>query len=178
MKTRLFFFCFFILFAFTEGYSQRVNGSTLEVPVVNSRKVLTVDMYDKDCVHVLDGLISPYNEIVPKQQLANFEQAASREKLEELGFSNGQCVMIKSSADLEVENYIYRQVDEQVRQIGIQYKIPIVVNETLMPSYTERRGLLSNIKADQIKRIKFLDKAKAQAKYGDNVVFGLIEITV
>ncbi|MBF9253541.1 hypothetical protein I2I11_09575 [Pontibacter sp. 172403-2] len=178
MKTKLFFSCFFILFVFTEGYSQRVNGRTLEVPVVNSREVLTVDMYDKDCVHVVDGLVSPYNEIVPQQQLAHFEQAASREKLEELGFSNSQCVMIKSSADLDVENYIYRQVDAQVRQIGIQYKIPIVVNEKLIASYAGRHRQLSNIKAEEIKKIKFLDKAEAQAKYGGKVVFGLIEITV
>ncbi|GAB3538419.1 hypothetical protein GCM10027443_33310 [Pontibacter brevis] len=140
--------------------------------------VLTVDMYDKDCIHLVDGMISSANDIVSYQQLAHFERAASREKLAKLGFSDGQCVMVKSTADHDIENYIYRQVHEQVRQIGIQYKLPIAVNEKLLTSYSARQRQLSNIKSEQIKKVKFLNKAEAQAKYGDKVVFGLIEITV
>lgn len=140
--------------------------------------MLKVDMYDKDCIHVVDGVISSYKEVVSSQQLAHFERAASKEKLAELGFSDGQCVMVKSTTDLEVENYIYRQVHAQVQQIGTQYKLPIAVNEQLLPSYSARQRQLSSIKAAQIKKVKFLNKAEAQAKYGDQVVFGLIEITV
>ncbi|EJF08535.1 hypothetical protein O71_20282 [Pontibacter sp. BAB1700] len=86
--------------------------------------------------------------------------------------------MVKSSADIDIENYIYRQVHEQVQQIGTKYKIPIAVNEKLTSNHTDRRNQLSKIKAEEVKKIKFLKKAEAQAKYGDTVVFGLIEITV
>lgn len=183
MRPKLFIPCLLMLSAFTGGYSQKVNGRFLEAPVVGEKalkgEVLTVDMYDKDCVHVVDGMISSHDDIVSNQQLAHFERAASKEKLAELGFRDeGQCVMVKSTADLDIENYIYRQVHEQVRQIGIEYKIPIAVNGRLIPSYSGRRSQLGNIKQEQIKQIKFLSKAEAQAKYGDRVVFGLKEITV
>lgn len=137
-----------MLFAFTDGYSQEVNGRFLEVPTTTGKQLtgemLTIDMYDKECIHVVDGMISSHNDVVSNQMLAHFERASSKEKLAELEFREGQCVMVKSTADLDVENYIYRQVHEQVRQIGIAYKVPIAVNGELMPSYTDRRSRLSN----------------------------------
>ena len=182
METKLLILCPLMLFAFTKGHSQTLNGRVLEVPTLDRKgqpsEVLKVDMYDKDCIHVVDGMMSSSNDIVSNQQLAHFERAASREKLAELGFSEGQCVMVKSTADLDIENYIYRQVHEQVQQVGIEYKLPIAVNGKLLPSYTDRRSQLSIIKPEQIKRVKFLNKAEAQGKYGDRVVFALIEITV
>lgn len=182
MKTKLFLSCLMMV-ALTEGNAQTINGRLLEVPALDNRgltgDVLTVDMYDEDCIHVMDGMIASSSDVVSNQQLAHFERAASREKLAELGFrSEGQCVMVKSTADLGIENYIYRQVHEQVRQIGIQYKLPIAVNKKLLPSYTDRRKQLSKIKAEEIKKVKFLNRSEARAKYGDKVVFGLIEITV
>jgi hypothetical protein len=162
MITKFFSTCFFVFAACTLGYSQ---------------KVLEVNMNDKDCIHVIDGLISSPNESV-SDKLAHFEQAVSQEKLEKLGFSKSQCVMVKSSVDLDIENYIYRQVHGQVQQIGTQYKIPIVINGKLSSNHTDRRSQLIKLEAEQVKNIKFLNKAEAQAKYGDKVVFGLIEITV
>ncbi|RDV13301.1 hypothetical protein DXT99_19970 [Pontibacter diazotrophicus] len=182
MKTKLFLSCLMMIVAFTEGNSQTLNGRLLEVPTLDSKgltgDVLKVDMYDKDCIHVVDGMIASYNDVVSNQQLAHFERAASREKLAELGFSDGQCVIVKSTADLDIENYVYRQVHEHVRQIGIQYKLPIAVNGKLILSYSARQRQLSHIKAEQVKSVKFLSKAEARAKYGDKVIFGLIEITV
>lgn len=183
MKTKILFSCLYILFAFINGYAQTVNGRFLEVPTVDTEgltgEVLTVDMYDSDCIHVVDGMISSHHDVIPNQQLAHFERAASKEKLAELGFSDdGQCVIVKSTADIEIENYIYRQLHEQVRQIGIEYKLPIAVNEKLLPGYNDRRSQLGNIKQEQIKQVRFLNKAEARAKYGKRVVFGLIEITV
>ena len=166
MRTKLFVFCIFIFLVFTNAYSQKVKVEG------------NINMNNRACIHVIDGLISSSAELVPFDKLAHYEQAASLEKLERLGFSNSNCVIVKSTADLDIENYIYRQVHDQVQQIGIQYKIPIVVNGKLLSGYLERRGQLSNLKEEQIKKIKFLDKAKAQAKYGDKVVFGLIEIKV
>ncbi|MFT2010817.1 hypothetical protein ACMA1I_19235 [Pontibacter sp. 13R65] len=162
MKIKFFITCSFIFTACTLVYSQ---------------KVLEVNMNNKDCIHVIDGLISSPNESTP-DKLAHFEKAVSQEKLEKLGFSNSQCVMVKSSVDLNIENYIYRQVHEQVQQIGTKYKIPIAINGKLTANYTDRRSQLSKLKAEQVIKVKFLNKAEAQAKYGDNVVFGLIEITV
>ena len=163
MKIKILFFCFFIFAAFTKAYSQ---------------KIAEVDMNNQDCIHVIDGFISSPNDNVPGGQLAHYEQAASVEKLEKLGFSNSKCVIVKSSADLDIENYIYRQVHAQVQQIGTQYKIPIAVNGKLISAYPERRSQLGKLKAEQIKKITFLNKAEAQTKYGNKVVFGLIEITV
>jgi hypothetical protein len=178
MKTKLFFSCFIMLLAFKKGYSQKVNRGMLELPIANSMEIVSVDMYDKSCIHVVDGLISSFRDTITQEQLAHFERAVSAEKLSELGFSSDQCVIIKSTADLDIENYIFRQVDDQVRQIGINYKVPIAVNGKLLPSYPDRRSKLSKIKPEQIKRIKFLDKVKAKAKYGDKVIFGLVEIEV
>ena len=169
MKTKLLFFCFFIFAVYTKAYSQDM--------IINSEKVMTINSNDPECIHVIDGLISSPKENVPVN-LVHFERTASRDKLAKLGFSNSQCVMFKSSADLDIENYIYRQVHEQVQQIGTQYKIPIAVNGKLLPGFPERRNQLSKLKAEQIKKIKFLTKAEAQAKYGDKVVFGMIEIIV
>lgn len=162
MKTKLLILGFLIFAAYTNGYSQ---------------KTMEVNMHDKDCIHVIDGMISSPDESVP-DKIAHFEQAVSPEKLQKLGFSNSQCVMVKSSADLDIENYIYRQVHEQVQQVGTKYKIPIAVNGKLTSNHTDRRNQLSKLKAEEVKKIKFLNKAEAQAKYGDKVVFGLIEITV
>ncbi|MFD3004008.1 hypothetical protein ACFS7Z_26895 [Pontibacter toksunensis] len=182
MKAKQFILCLLLLVAFTEGKTQTLNGRLLEVPTLDREglpsEVLKVDMYDKDCIHVVDGLVASYRDVVSNQQLVHFERAASREKLTELGFKDGQCVIVKSTADLDIENYIYRQVHEQVQQVGIEYKLPIAVNGKLLPSYTDRRNKLSIIKPEQIKRVKFLNKAEAQGRYGDRVVFGLIEITV
>ena len=163
MKTNLFVLILFIFTAGTKAYSQ---------------KVMAINMHDADCIHVIDGLISSPDDNAPIDQLAHYEQAANPEKLTELGFSNSPCVIVKSSADLDIENYIYRQVHAQVQQIGTQYKIPIAVNGTLLPGYPARRSQLSKLKAVQIKKITFLNKAEAQAKYGNKVVFGLIEIKV
>ncbi|WP_125185516.1 hypothetical protein [Botryobacter ruber] len=162
MKIKFFITCSFIFAACTLGYSQ---------------KVMEVNINDKDCIHVLDGLISSPNESAP-DNLAHFEQAVTQEKLEKLGFSNRQCVIVKSSADIDIENFIYRKVHDQVQQIGTKYKIPIAVNGKLTSNHTDRRNQLSKLKAEEVKKIKFLNKAEAQAKYGDKVVFGLIEITV
>lgn len=139
---------------------------------------MTINMNDSACTYIVDGLILPSPVDIPTLQLAHFEQATSKEKLEKFGLVSSQCVIVRSSSDLDIENYIYRQVHEQVQQVGTQYKLPIAVNEKLNPSYTERRSQLSALKAGDIKKIKFLSKAEAQAKYGDRVVFGLIEITV
>lgn len=162
MKTKLLILGFLVFAAYTNAYSQ---------------KTMEVNMHDKDCIHVIDGMISSPDESVP-DKIAHFEQAVSPEMLQKLGFSNSQCVMVKSSADLDIENYIYRQVHEQVQQIGTKYKIPIAVNGKLTFSPTDRRSQLSKLRAEQVKKIKFLNKSEAQAKYGDKVVFGLIEITV
>jgi hypothetical protein len=167
-----------MFFSFSEGYSQTINRGILEVPKASSREVLTVNMYDKDCIHIVDGMISTFTDTIPQQNLAYFERAVRKENLCKIGFKEGQCVIVKSTADLDIENYIYRQVDEQVRQIGINYKVPIVVNGKLLSDYTERRSQLSELKEVQIKKIKFLNKAEAQARYGNKVVFGLIEIKV
>lgn len=137
---------------------------------------MSINMNDKACTHIVDGLVSGPD--VSPEQLAHFEQAASKEKLEEFGVAGSPCVMIKSSADLAIENYIYRQVHDEVQQIGIQYKIPIAVNGKLVHSLRERRSQLSRLRAEQIKTVRFLDKAAAQAIYGEKVVFGLIEITI
>ncbi|WP_161890538.1 hypothetical protein [Pontibacter russatus] len=139
---------------------------------------MTINMNDKACTHIVDGLISPATVEIPGRQLAHFEQAASNEKLEKFGVAGSPCVMVRSSADLAIENYIYRQVHEEVQQIGIQYKIPIAVNGKLVHSFSERRSQLSRLREDQIKAVRFLDKAAAQAIYGDKVVFGLVEITM
>lgn len=166
MKASLFLAVF--LFAATSNvFSQEAGTFTM-----------TINMNDKDCVHIVDGLISPSTVEIPSKQLAHFEQAASDEKLEKFGVAASQCVMVKSTADLPVENYIYRQVHEEVQQIGTQYKIPIAVNGKLTSSYTERRSQLSKLREDQIKTVRFLNKAAAQAIYGDKVVFGLIEISI
>lgn len=185
MKTKSYILGLFLFFSFSEGYSQTINGGILEIrkaksrgALTNSSEVLTVNMYDKDCIHVVDGVISAFTDTIPQQELAHFERAVSKESLSTIGFKEGKCVIVKSTADLDIENYIYRQVDEQVRQVGINYKVPIVVNGKLLASYTARRAQLSNIKPEQIKKIKFLDKVESQAKYGDKVVFGLIEIAV
>ena len=178
MKTRLLLPLLLALAVFTNTYAQNSRPNILEVQTVK-KGVVAVDMNDRNCIHVVDGLITSYQETVPQQQLAHFEQATSQEKLERLGFGDSrQCVMVKSSADLDIENYIYRQVHDQVQQIGTKYKIPIVVNEQLIASYAERRSQLSKLQPQQIKNIKFLDKAAAQAKYGNKIVFGLIEVTV
>jgi len=163
MKTKLLTLCLFIFTVCSHAYSQ---------------KVMEVNMNNKACIHVIDGFIGSPNDIVPAEQLAHYEQAASLEKLEKLGFSNTQCVIVKSTADLDIENYIYRQVHDQVQKIGTQYKIPIAVNGKLLPGLSDRRNQLSKIKEEQVKKIKFLNKAEAQAKYGNKVVFGLIEIAV
>ena len=139
---------------------------------------MTINMNDKACTHIVDGLISPATVEIPGKQLAHFEQAASNEKLEKFGVAGSQCVMVRSSADLAIENYIYRQVHGEVQQVGIQYKIPIAVNGKLIHDFNERRSQLSRLREEQIKTIKFLDRAAAQAIYGDKVVFGLIEITM
>lgn len=135
-------------------------------------------MNDEDCTHIVDGLIKSSSVDIPTKQLAHFEQAAGKEKLEKFGLADSRCVMVKSSSDLVIESYIYRQVHEQVQQVGTKYKLPIAVNENLIPSYTERRNQLSELKAEDIKQVRFLNKAETQAKHGDKVVFGLIEITV
>jgi hypothetical protein len=177
MKNTLYFLCLLSFTAITQGYSQSLKPNTIDVKTVD-RKVVTVDMNNKDCVHVIDGLVTSYDEAIPAKQLAHFEQVASQEKLTRLGFNGNQCVMVKSSADIAVENYIYRQVHAQVQQVGTKYKLPIAVNGKLTSSYANRRAKLGSIKPEQIKEVKFLDKEAAQAKYGDSVVFGLIEITV
>lgn len=84
-----------MLFAFSKGYSQKVNRGILEVSIVNNGGVVKVNMYDKDCIHVVDGLVSFFSDTIPQQQLAHFERAVSEEKLVELGFSKGQCVIVK-----------------------------------------------------------------------------------
>ncbi len=61
-------------------------------------------MYDRACLHVVDGLVASYLERVPQELLAHFEQVASNGKLERLGFSGNKCVMVKSTVDLEQEN--------------------------------------------------------------------------
>ncbi len=63
-----------------------------------------------------------------------------------------------------------------MQRIGTQYKFPIAVNGKLKHAYEERRGQLGKIQVEKIKEVKFLNKAEAQEKYGDKVVFGLIEI--
>ncbi|WP_345161038.1 hypothetical protein [Pontibacter saemangeumensis] len=138
---------------------------------------MSINMFDKDCTYIVDGVISPATVEVPIP-LAHFEQAASKEKLEEFGVADSPCVMVKSSSDLAIENYIYRQVHEEVQQIGIQYKIPIALNGKLEHFFIERRSQLSKVREEQIKTVRFLNKAAAQAIYGDKVVFGLIEITI
>lgn len=163
MKTKFFLSCFFFFVAFTNGHSQ---------------KVFTININDEDCTYIVDGLIMSSSVDIPMDQLVHFEQAAGKEKLEKLGLAGSRCVMVKSSSDLAIESYIYRQVHEQVQQVGTKYKLPIAVNENLIPSYTERRNQLSELKAEDIKQIRFLNKAEAQDKYGDKVVFCLIEITV
>ena len=177
MKKTRFILCLISFVAFTKGYSLAQNPNTIDVKKVNG-KAVTVDTNDKDCVHVVDGLVTTYKEEVPARQLAHFEQAASPEKLAKLGFDGSPCVMVKSSADLAIENYVYRQVHAQVQQVGTKYKIPIAVNGKLNPTYASRRAELGSIKPEQVKEVKFLDKAAAKAKYGDSIVFGLIEITV
>lgn len=127
---------------------------------------------------MIDGYRVSPSDIVPGDQLAHYEQAASLEKLEKPGFSNSQCVIVKSTVDLDIENYIYRQVHDQVQQINTQYKIPIAVNGKFLPGFSDRRKQLSKIKAEQVKKVKFLYKAAAQAKYGNKVIFGLIEIAI
>ncbi len=151
--------------ALTDSYSQKI-------------KEMTVNMYDSDCLLVIDGLISDASEQIPMEQLAHFEQAASQERLTKLGLRESECVMVRSSADLEIENHIFRQVHAQVQQIGTKYKMPIAVNGVLIPAYAERRSQLEKIESQQIKNIRFLNKAEAQAKYGGKIVFGLVEITV
>jgi hypothetical protein len=106
---------------------------------------MTINMNDKDCAHVVDGLISPSSVDIPMEQLAHFEQTVSKETLENLGLADSLCVMVRSSSDLEIENYIYRQVHEQVQQIGTKYKLPIAINEELNPSYAERRSQLNGL---------------------------------
>lgn len=139
---------------------------------------MAIDMNNKDCIHVVDGLVTDGVEEVPAILLAHFEQAVSKEKLDKLGFNDSQCVLVKSSFDLDIENYIYRQVHAQVQRIGTQYKVPIAVNGQLTSSFAARRSQLAGIKPEQIKEVRFLDKPAAQAKYGDQVVFGLIEIVL
>lgn len=177
MRVKIFVYCLLLIFAFSKSYSQNVKGRFLEVTTVD-REVHAVDMYDQACLHVVDGLVSSYNDYVPQELLAHFEQVGSKEKLERLGFSGNKCVMVKSTVDLELENYIYRQVHGQVQRVGTQYKLPIAINGKLTHSYKERRSQMSSIKEEEIKEIKFLDKAAAQEKYGSKVVFGLIEITI
>mgnify|MGYP005755499899 CR=1 FL=1 len=177
MKAKLTLICLLSLAAGTRGLCQKAGSNYLEVTTV-TKDIVAVDMYDPDCIHVVDGLITSYTDVVPQKELAHFEQAASKEKLAKLGFTGKQCVMVKSSADLDIENYVYRQVHSQVQQVGTQYKLPIAVNGRLASTYAERRAQLVSLKQEQIKKILFLDKAKAQAKYGDKVVFGLIEVTL
>ncbi|MFD2513147.1 hypothetical protein ACFSRY_04670 [Pontibacter locisalis] len=177
MKTKLTLLCLLSLAAYTKGICQKANSNYLEVMTV-TKAVVAVDMYDPDCIHVVDGLVTSYSDVVPREQLAHFEQAASEEKLAKLGFKEGQCVMVKSSADLDIENYVYRQVHSQVQQVGTQYKLPIAVNGQLAPTYAERHQQLERLRQEQIKKVVFLDKAKARAKYGDKVVFGLVEVTL
>ena len=163
MKTKLLTLCLFIFMICSHAYSQ---------------KLMEINTNNEACIHVIDGFIASPSDIVPAEQLAHYEQAASLENIEKLGFSNIQCVIVKSTADLDIENYIYRQVHDQVQQIGTQYKIPIAVNEILLAGLADRRKQLSKIKPEQVKKIKFLNKAEAKAKYGNKVVFGLIEIAV
>ncbi|MCC9167903.1 hypothetical protein [Pontibacter harenae] len=177
MKTKLTLLCLLSLASYTKGLCQKANPNHLEVMTV-TKDVVAVDMYDPECIHVVDGLITSYTDVVPRQELAHFEQAASEEKLAKLGFTGKQCAMVKSSADLDIENYVYRQVHSQVQQVGTQYKLPIAINGQLTSTYAERRSQLASLKQEQIKKILFLDKAKAQAKYGDKVIFGLIEVTL
>ena len=134
MKTKLTFLCLFSLVAYTKGVCQEAKSNAIEVMTV-TKDVMFVNMYDQNCIHVVDGLVTTYKDVVPRQELAHFEQAASREKLATLGFREGQCVMVKSSADLEIENHIYRQVHGQVQQVGTKYKLPIAVNGKLAPTY-------------------------------------------
>jgi hypothetical protein len=177
MKEKLFILCLLLSVTLAQGQAQRISPGTIQVEKVKGG-VVTVDMNDKDCLHVVDGVMVPYQTILPEGQLAHFERAVSEEKLQKLGFGMGQCVIVRSSADLNIENYIYRQVHAQVQRVGTQYKMPIAVNGKFMPSYADRRSQLKELKPEQIKQIRFLDKAEAQARYGDKIVFGLIEVTV
>src|SRR5688572_385473 len=127
MKTKLLTLCLFIFTVCSHAYSQKVKE---------------VNMNNKACIHVIDGFIASPSDNVPGEQLAHYEQSASLERLEKLGFRNSQCVIVKSTADLDIENYIYRQVHDQVQQIGTQYKIPIVVNGKLLPDFSDRRNQL------------------------------------
>ena len=177
MKLKLTLLCLLFFMAYTQGLCQGTMPGYLKVKTI-SKDFVSVNMYDQECIHVVDGLITSYKDSIPQQDIAHFEKAASREKLAKLGFKAGQCVMVKSSVDLEIENYVYRQVHGQVQKIGNQYKIPIAVNGKLRHAYKERRSQLSKLKVEAIKEVKFLNKAAAQEKYGDKVVFGLIEIVI
>ena len=177
MKNILLLLCLLSLTAFTKIYAQNQEPQILNVETVKGG-VISIDMNNAECIQVVDGLVANGVEEIPAKLLAHFEQAVSKEKLEKLGFNDSQCVLVKSSMDLDVENYIYRQVHAHVQRIGTQYKVPIAVNGQLTPSFAARRNQLVNIKPGQIKEIRFLDKTVAQAKYGDKVVFGLIEIII
>ncbi len=177
MKSILLLLCLLNLTAVTNVYAQDQKPQILNVETVKGG-VVAIDMNNKDCIHVVDGLVTDGVEEVPAKLLAHFEQAVSKEKLDKLGFNDSQCVLVKSSVDLDIENYIYRQVHAQVQRIGTQYKIPIAVNEQLTSSFAARRDQLAVIQPEQIKEVRFLDKPAAQAKYGDQVVFGLIEIVL
>lgn len=177
MKNIFILLCFLSPTAFTTIYAQSQEPRILNVETVKGG-VVAVDMNNTECIQVVDGLVADGVEEVPAKLLAYFEQAVSKEKLEKLGFNDSQCVLVKSSVDLDVENFIYRQMHAQVQRVGTQYKVPIAVNGQLIPSFTARRNQLAGIKPEQIKEVRFLDKPAAQAKYGDQVVFGLIEIVI
>ncbi|MCW3465060.1 hypothetical protein [Chitinophaga nivalis] len=84
-------------------------------------------------------------------------------------------VLIMCSPSLPIEKYIYQQVEKEIA--AIPGKVPILLNERFMTSHKMRKLMLQYLKPSDIRKITFLSKEAAQKKYGNEILFGAIEVS-
>lgn len=137
------------------------------------------------CLKIIDGVIDTSNIAFSFKDFNDYYHIANEEKIQELGLAvyEPNCLTILSSRDNEVENYIYILAHDKMIELGLLYsstaiKIPIVVNESLIPDFYDRKSRLKKINLKNISHFKVLTPLASFSKYGNQVPFGLVEVWV
>lgn len=157
-----------------QAAGQIVNGKPLK-PIGGD--ILNVDgRLFKEKVTVLeivDGVIDTEN-FVPGADVSAGWVIRDSTSVRRIVDAKVDSVVIVNTKNTVLENYVFKRLKNEIE--GLPYKVPIILNERFIEWYLMRRESYRFIKSTDIKRIKFLPREEAQKKYGNTLVFGVIEI--
>lgn len=158
------------------SFAQMVNGKPMK-PAVNeilSAKVLRFGV-DSSYFKIVDGVIHR-ERYVPLAEVAKEWTISEKDVINAMApGSPADTVYVTNTVNTALEQYLFGKIKSEIDTIP--FKLPIVLNEHFYESYRGRREALKYIKPAAVKSIVFVPREPARQKYGNAVLFGVIEIS-